>query len=130
MEQFLQETFGQNSIWVFIVMALPPLLFLVPFALVAVLLERKVSAHMQDRLGPMRVGYHGTLQTLADILKLIQKEDIIPGAANKKLFVIAPYLVFGGSYAAFACIPFSSQYIGAPISLGLFYIVAISSIVS
>ncbi len=130
MEQFLQNIFGQNSIWVFIVMALPPLLFLVPFALVAVLLERKVSAHMQDRLGPMRVGYHGALQTLADILKLIQKEDIIPGAADKKLFIIAPYLVFGGSYAAFACIPFSSQYIGAPISLGLFYIVAISSLVS
>lgn len=111
-------------------MALPPLLFLVPFALVAVLLERKVSAHMQDRLGPMRVGYHGALQTVADIVKLIQKEDIIPGAADKKLFIIAPYIVFAGSYAAFACIPFSSQYIGSPISLGIFYIVAVSSLVT
>jgi NADH-quinone oxidoreductase subunit H len=130
MEQFLQNTFGQDSIWVYIVMALPPLLFLVPFALAAVLLERKVSAHMQDRLGPMRVGYHGALQTVADIVKLIQKEDIIPGAADRKLFVIAPYLVFAGSYAAFACIPFSSQYIGSSISLGIFYIVAVSSLVT
>jgi NADH-quinone oxidoreductase subunit H len=111
-------------------MAIPPLLFLIPFALFAVWLERKVSAHMQDRLGPMRVGYHGALQTIADILKLIQKEDIIPKAADSKLFTLAPYVVFIGSYAAFACIPFSSQYIGSQIGLGLFFIIAISSLVT
>ena len=111
-------------------MSLPPLIFLIPFALFAVWLERKVSAHMQDRLGPMRVGYHGALQTIADILKLIQKEDIVPKAADKKLFALAPYIVFIGSYAAFACIPFSSQYIGSEISLGLFFIIAVSSLVT
>lgn len=111
-------------------MALPPLIFMVPFALFAVWLERKVSAHMQDRLGPMRVGYHGALQTIADILKLIQKEDIVAIATDKKLFKLAPYIVFIGTYAAYACIPFSSQYIGASISLGLFFIIAVSSLVT
>jgi NADH-quinone oxidoreductase subunit H len=78
----------------------------------------------------MRVGgWHGWAQTLADILKLIQKEDIVPAAADKKLHFLAPYVVFIGSYAAFAAIPFSSAYIGSNLNIGLFYIVAISSLV-
>ncbi|PJA98567.1 MAG: NADH-quinone oxidoreductase subunit NuoH [Ignavibacteriales bacterium CG_4_9_14_3_um_filter_30_11] len=108
---------------------LPLFLFILPFALIAVLLERKVSAHMQDRLGPMRVGYHGILQTIADILKLIQKEDIIADQNDKPLFNIAPVLVFAGSYAVFAAIPFSSSYLGSNIDLGLFFIVGISGLV-
>jgi NADH-quinone oxidoreductase subunit H len=108
---------------------LPLFLFILPFALFAVLLERKVSGHMQDRLGPMRVGYHGLLQTVADILKLIQKEDIVAEPADKKLFNLAPVMVFAGTYAVFAAIPFSSAYIGANIDLGVFYIVAISGFV-
>ena len=129
MLQFLEHIFGQYSIFIFIIMAIPPLVFMIIFALGAVLMERKVSAHMQDRLGPMRVGYHGIIQTVADIVKLLQKEDIIPSAVDRKLFIIAPFLVFIGSYAAYACIPFSSQYVGSSIALGLFYIIAISSYV-
>lgn len=109
--------------------AMLPFIFIVPFALFAVWWERKVSAHMQDRLGPMRVGSHGWLQTVADILKLIQKEDITPDAADKKLFNVAPVLVFTGSYAAFAAIPFTSAYIGTGIDLGLLYILAVSGLV-
>ena len=108
---------------------LPLFFFILPFALFAVYLERKVSAHMQDRLGPMRVGWHGVLQTIADILKLIQKEDIVATNNDKKLFNIAPVLVFAGSYAAFAAIPFSGAYIGSDINLGVFYIIAVSSLV-
>ncbi|MHB1687698.1 MAG: NADH-quinone oxidoreductase subunit NuoH [Ignavibacteriaceae bacterium] len=108
---------------------LPLFIFILPFALFAVWLERKVSAHMQDRLGPMRVGYHGALQTIADILKLIQKEDIIPNEADKPLFNIAPVLVFVGSYAAFAAIPFSSAFIGSNIDLGIIFIIAASGFV-
>lgn len=108
---------------------LPLFIFILPFALFAVLFERKVSAHMQDRLGPMRVGYHGILQTVADILKLVQKEDIIPTLADKPLFNIAPVLVFAGSYLAFAAIPFSSAFIGSNIDLGIIFIIAASGFV-
>ncbi|RPI18186.1 MAG: NADH-quinone oxidoreductase subunit NuoH [Ignavibacteriae bacterium] len=130
MEQFLQNLFGQNNILVYISMAVPPLIFMIAFALAAVYMERKVSAHMQDRLGPMLTGWHGVIQTVADIVKLLQKEDIIPAAADRKLFILAPFVTFIGSYAAYACIPFSSQYVGSSISLGLFFIIAISSLVS
>ena len=129
MYELLENIVGNQVVAFFIAAALPLFLFILPYALIAVLLERKVSAHMQDRLGPMRVGYHGILQTLADILKLIQKEDIIPTLADKKLFVIAPFIIFAASFAAFAVIPFSSEYIGSSIDVGLFYILAISSFV-
>ena len=119
-----------NEALVYTLMALLPLVWVVPFALFAVWWERKISAHMQDRLGPMRTGgYHGWAQTIADILKLIQKEDIIPSAADRKLFILAPYLVFAGSYAAYAAIPFSAAYVGSGINIGLFYIISISSLV-
>jgi NADH-quinone oxidoreductase subunit H len=119
-----------NEILVYALMAFVPLIWIVPFALFAVWWERKISAHMQDRLGPMRTGgWHGWAQTIADILKLIQKEDIIPTAADRKLFTLAPYVVFTGSYAAFAVIPFSAAYIGSEINIGLFYVIAISSLV-
>lgn len=125
----LGNTIYAQIIVMFVMAALPLFLFILPFALVAVYLERKVSAHMQDRLGPMRVGYHGIFQTVADILKLIQKEDIVNQEADKKLFNIAPLLVFAGSFAAFAAIPFSSKFIGTEAEVGIFFIVAISSLV-
>ena len=108
---------------------LPLFVFILPFALIAVLLERKVSAHMQDRLGPMRVGYHGILQTIADILKLVQKEDIVAADNDKKFFNLSPLIVFAGSYAAFAAIPFSGAFIGSNIDLGIIYIIAVTGLV-
>ena len=129
MKEFLLDLL-HNEVLVYTLMALLPLVWVVPFALFAVWWERKISAHMQDRLGPMRTGgYHGWAQTIADILKLIQKEDIIPSAADRKLFILAPYLVFAGSYAAYAAIPFSAAYVGSGINIGLFYIISISSLV-
>ena len=129
MKEILLDLLHKEAL-VYTLMAILPLLWVVHFALFAVWWERKISAHMQDRLGPMRTGgYHGWAQTIADILKLIQKEDIIPSAADRKLFILAPYLVFAGSYAAYAAIPFSAAYVGSGINIGLFYVISISSLV-
>jgi NADH-quinone oxidoreductase subunit H len=126
---YFLSVFG-NEIVAMVLQSLIPLFLLVlPFVLVAVWLERKVSAHMQDRLGPMRVGWHGWLQTVADLVKLLQKEDIVAKDTDKPLFNIAPVLVFAGSFAAFAAIPLSSSFIGSNIDLGIFFIIGISGFV-
>lgn len=111
-----------------LIVALFPLTFILLYVILAVYLERKISGHMQDRLGPMRVGYHGTLQLFADMLKLIQKEDIVAKENDKPLFNLAPIVVFTGSFAALAAIPLSSYLIGSEIDLGIFYIIAISGL--
>jgi|GEM_PF-1263157 len=78
------------------------------FGLVAIYAERKVSAHMQSRLGPMRVGPKGLLQTLADGIKLLEKEDLTPTAADPVLFNLAPMFVFASAVAMFVVLPFFS----------------------
>jgi NADH-quinone oxidoreductase subunit H len=129
MYDWLYSVTGSEIIAAIIQSLLPLFAFILPFALFAVLLERKVSGHMQDRLGPMRVGYHGILQTIADIIKLVQKEDIMAESIDKKFFNLSPLIVFIGSYAAFAAIPFSSAFLGSNIDLGIIYIVAVTGIV-
>ncbi len=127
--EFFYNLTGNSILSGSIVALLPLFAFLLPFVLFAILLERKVAGHMQDRLGPMRVGYHGILQTISDIIKLIQKEDIIARDNDKLFFNIAPVLTFTGSYAAFAVIPFSSIFLGVKIDLGIFYIIAVTGLV-
>jgi NADH-quinone oxidoreductase subunit H len=129
MHNFITYYLG-TGFWGSLVSSIIPLVFILPYALVAIWLELKISAHMQDRVGPMRTGrWHGWAQPLADVTKLIQKEDIIPAAAEKVLYVLAPALVFVGAYAAYAAIPFSPAYIGSNINLGIFYVVAVSAVV-
>jgi NADH-quinone oxidoreductase subunit H len=102
-----------------------------------VLLERKVQAWVQVRLGPMRVGPHGILQPLADVLKLFVKEDITPVKADKWVFTAAPIIVLVPALIAFAVIPFGKTitlfgttmpgYI-ADVNVGLLYIVSVAGI--
>lgn len=98
------------------------------FTLFALYSERKISAFIQDRVGPMEVGKYGTLQAFADILKMLQKEFIIPTAADKILFVLAPIVIFVSVYLGFAALPWAPGLIPSSINLGLFYIFAILAI--
>ena len=108
-----------------------PLTLILVYALVAIWGERKVAGFIQDRLGPMRVGgWHGWAQSIADLLKLLQKEDIVPHNASRFLFKFAPFMMFAASYAAFAVIPFSSTYIGSNINIGVFYLLAVTSLLT
>ncbi|MFQ5683261.1 MAG: NADH-quinone oxidoreductase subunit NuoH [Candidatus Binatia bacterium] len=103
--------------------------FVAPLAGVTSWLERRVWGRIQSRVGPNRVGPQGILQWLADGIKNLLKEDIIPATADKRLFTLAPYIVFVGFLAAFVVIPFSGHLIVADLNIGIFYLLAVTSLV-
>src|SRR2546428_10538854 len=103
--------------------------FVAPLAGVTSWLERRVWARMQSRVGPNRVGPQGILQWLADGIKKLLKEDVIPWAAYRHLFALAPYVVFVGFLATFVVIPFGSQLIVADLNIGILYLLAVTSLV-
>ena len=91
--------------------------------------ERKVSARIQSRRGPNRVGPMGLLQSIADGIKLLTKEDLAPTAADKLLFRLAPYLAFAPVFAAFLALPFGPQATFEPrLAVGVFYILAVLAV--
>src|SRR5215204_3104513 len=106
--------------------------FLILISLVAMFCiwwERKVAGHMQSRLGPNRVGPIGLLQSLADGVKLLTKEDLVPPFGDKLLFRLAPYLAFAPAFAAFLALPFAPDMAFAPtLNVGIFWILAILSV--
>ncbi len=96
-------------------------------ALFLVWLERKVAGHIQLRLGPMEVGPHGLLQTIVDGIKLVGKELIVPLAADKKLFVIAPILVFMPALIGFLVLPFGPDLIIRDMNVGVLLVFSFST---
>ena len=89
--------------------------------------ERKVIGWMQVRIGPNRVGFQGLLQPIADAVKLLMKEIIIPSGANRGLFILGPILVIAPALAAWAVIPFTDTLVLADINAGLLYVLAMTS---
>ena len=88
--------------------------------------ERKIAGHFQCRLGPMRVGPHGVLQTLADTIKLLVKEDIIPTKADKLMHLIAPFFSMGATVIIIAIVPYSPLLHVVDFNIGVLFVTAIS----
>jgi NADH-quinone oxidoreductase subunit H len=116
-----------NFLWVFIYILL---IFLgLSVAVIAMnWLERKILAHMQVRLGPMRVGPHGLLQPIADALKLLIKEDIMPAEADPFVFWIAPLIVVITAFTVFIVVPFGPTHAVTDMNIGVLFMLGVSSL--
>jgi NADH-quinone oxidoreductase subunit H len=119
---------GATALWLLAV-AVIVLSFVATFAGITSWVERRVAGRMMSRIGPNRVGPQGFLQWMADGLKCFLKEDVIPDEVDKPLFKFAPYLVFTGTFAAFAALPFGYGVVAADLNIGIFYITAITALV-
>ncbi|MBP6875324.1 MAG: NADH-quinone oxidoreductase subunit NuoH [Candidatus Eisenbacteria bacterium] len=106
----------------------------IAFAFVAIFagpvswIERRIAGRMQSRIGPNRTGPQGALQWLADGLKCLFKEDLMPDCADKLLFKIAPYFVFTGMFGTFAVLPFGAHLVAADLNVGVLYLLAITGL--
>src|SRR5262245_11040165 len=114
-------------LWIIIkiVIILIPLFVAVAYVTMA---ERKVIGYIQGRVGPNRTGLRGIGQPIADVFKLLLKEVIVPSAANRYLYVIAPVLALMPAMAAWAVIPFAQNWVLANVDAGLLYIFALTSL--
>jgi NADH-quinone oxidoreductase subunit H len=102
--------------------------FVAASAVFFIWLERKVAGRIQDRLGPTRVGgKFGWLQTIADGVKLLVKEDLIPADADHMLFRLGPYIAFCGSFGAFLALPFANGWVAKGMSIAVFFMLAVMS---
>jgi NADH-quinone oxidoreductase subunit H len=127
-ESFINRWFDQ-----FWVVLLLKVIFIMGVALTAPLaigyVEHKVLAHMQHRLGPMEAGrFHGWAQLIADGVKFVQKEDIIPSAADSWVFSLAPAVVLVPYIALFVVIPFSASILAENLDIGIFFVLAITAV--
>jgi NADH-quinone oxidoreductase subunit H len=114
-------------IWALIV-GIIALGFIAASAMFLIWWERKVSAHIQSRYGPMRVGWHGVLQSVADAVKLLLKENIIPAEADKLVWWLAPFIAVVPPVMAFVVLPFGENLIVKDLNVGVLYLMALSSV--
>src|SRR3972149_1792997 len=118
--------------WVTFIVTLLGVIITASFGLVIVIfliwLERKIAARFQGRLGPNRAGPYGLLQTFADMIKLITKEDVVPEKADKLTFNIAPILSVVAVLLIWAVVPFAPGWIGTGLNVGVLYIAAVGSV--
>jgi NADH-quinone oxidoreductase subunit H len=91
-------------------------------------LERKALAHFQIRLGPMRVGPHGLLQPIADAIKLLTKEDIVPAEADKFVFWLAPLIILCASFTVYIVVPFGPTHAITDLNIGILFMLGVSSL--
>jgi len=123
--EFLEPVWPVLWILIKIVTIVAPVMVSVAYMTYA---ERRILGYMQDRIGPNRVGYFGLLQPMADGIKLMMKEIIIPTGANKFLFVAAPIMALAPALAAWAVIPFGDGLVLANVNAGLLYLLAMTSV--
>jgi len=128
-QDLLHSQPGLLNFGIFFLLAVVLLLVILGFVTYAILAERKVLGFMQLRQGPNQVGGRwGLLQTVADVLKLLLKEDTIPKLADKPLFIIAPVIGFAPAFIVMATIPFTDKFQFASLGVGLLYYIAISGL--
>ncbi len=128
-EDLLQQSPGLMNFLIFFGLGVILLLVVLGFVTYGILAERKVMGFMQGRWGPNQVGGRwGLLQTVADVLKLLLKEDIIPKAVDRPLFMLAPVIAFAPSFMVLATLPFTDKFQFADISVGLLYYIAVSGL--
>jgi NADH-quinone oxidoreductase subunit H len=126
---WLLEILKEYGLYLLAVVAAGTLMgFMLVNAIFSVWLERKVAGRIQDRLGPTRVGgKFGWLQTLADGMKLLVKEDSIPAAADQFLFRLGPYIALLGSFLAFLVLPFGNGVVAREMNIGVFFMLGVMS---
>ena len=128
MEDLLQQTLSLKTFGIYLAIAVSMLLIVLGFVTYAIYFERKVIGWMQLRIGPNRVGPLGLLQSVADVTKLLIKEDTIPTKADRTLFKLAPVIVYVPAFSVLATFPFSETLYLADLNVGLLYYIAISGI--
>jgi len=124
----LDQSLTLSTFSLFVLGGVLLLVIVLGFVTYAIYYERKVLGWMQSRIGPNRVGPFGLLQSVADIAKLLMKEDTIPRKADRSLFILAPALTYVPAFAVLATFPYTQNWYFADLNVGLLYYAALSSI--